>query len=107
MGLVWCGLLLALATSAGATEVWKSVEDVGEVTIRIHWVSIADLRAAARRVGKRTDKRPMGFSVLRRNVDAGSFTCDVYLVDRPIRLRDRATASLGHEVAHCLGFSHE
>ncbi|HEX6998074.1 MAG TPA: hypothetical protein VF322_08005 [Gammaproteobacteria bacterium] len=55
----------------------------------------------------RTDGKPMGFSVLRKDVSSGSFTCDVYLVDRPTRVEDKAAASLGHEVAHCLGFSHE
>jgi len=105
---IWWPLLIAsLPFGAGAADIWKPVADVREVTVRVHWVSVGELRAAARRIGKRTDAKPLGFSVLRRNTSTGRFECDVYLVDRPTRLRDSATASLGHEVAHCLGFSHE
>jgi len=107
IALTSCGLLLALPLSAGATDAWKSVADVGEVTVRIHWVSSGELQAAARTMGKRADNTPFGFSVLRKHVDSGSFTCDVYVLHRPARIQDRATASLGHEIAHCLGFSHE
>jgi len=103
----WSLLLASLPVGAGATETWRPIADVVEVTVRVHWVSVGELKAAARALGKRADSRPMGFSVLRRNASTGRFECDVYLVDRPARLQDRATASLGHGIAHCLGFSHE
>lgn len=96
-----------LASGASASEDWKSVAEVTEVTVRVHWVSEAELRKAAREVGRRAQASPFGFSVLRQNPRTGTFSCDVYLVQRPTRLEDRATATLGHELAHCLGFSHE
>lgn len=86
---------------------WKTVADVAEVTLRIHWVTPGELRAAARSVGKRSDTTPFAFSILRQDPRSGAFTCDVYLLDRPARVQDKATATLGHEIAHCLGFSHE
>jgi hypothetical protein len=92
---------------ASADEVWESVAAVAEVTVRVHWVSTAELTAAARRLGKRPDGKAMAFSVLRKDTKTGIFVCDIYSPYRPARLQDRATASLGHEAAHCLGFSHE
>jgi hypothetical protein len=101
-----CGLLLALTASAGGLDVWQSVAQPSEVTVRIHWVSSAELKAAARSMGKRSETRALGFSVLRRVTATGSYVCDMYLLQRPARVQDRATASLGHEMAHCLGFAH-
>jgi hypothetical protein len=102
-----CSLLFALAHSAEAGDVWSSIAPVDIVTVRIHWVSITELEAAARDVGKRSADRPLGFSVLRKNVATDGYTCDIYLPQRPERVDDRPTVSLGHEMAHCLGFSHE
>jgi hypothetical protein len=102
-----CSLLLALARSADAGDVWSSIAPVDTVTVRIHWVSISELEAAAREVGKRSADRPLGFSVLRKNVATDGYVCDIYLPQRPERVDDRPTVSLGHEMAHCLGFSHE
>jgi hypothetical protein len=98
---------LALSHSADAGDVWKSIAQVDTVTVRIHWVSTAELEAAARDVGKSSAVRPLGFSVLRRNVATDGYVCDIYLPQRPERVDDRGTVSLGHEMAHCLGFSHE
>lgn len=105
--LIACGLWLALSLSARAAEEWTTVAAVGEVTVRIHWVTLPELLATARRLGKRSDAKPSGFSVLRKNVETGSFSCDVYVPARPSRVVDKATGSLGHELVHCLGFSHE
>jgi hypothetical protein len=102
-----CGLLLALPASAGSLDVWQSVADPSEVTVRIHWASSAEIKAAARKVGKRSETKALGFSVLRLVTATGSYVCDIYLLHRPERVLDRATATLGHEMAHCLGFSHE
>ncbi len=105
--LIACGLWLSLSLSARAGDEWTTVAAVGEVTVRIHWVTLPELLAAARRVGKRPDAKPSGFSVLRKNVETGSYSCDVYVPARPSRVVDKATASLGHELVHCFGFSHE
>jgi len=105
--LVWCAVLLALFRSAHAGDVWKSIEPVETVTVRMHWVSVIELEAAARGVGQRSPDRPLGFSVLRQNVTTGGYVCDIYLPKRPTRVDDQGTGSLGHEMAHCLGFSHK
>jgi hypothetical protein len=107
LGVVCCAVSLALCRRADAGDVWKSIEPVEAVTVRIHWVSVAELETAARAVGKRSADRPLGFSVLRKNVATDGYVCDIYLPQRPERVDDRSTVSLGHEMAHCLGFSHE
>jgi hypothetical protein len=99
--------LLALSASVNAADEWESVAAVGEVTVRIHWVSPRELIAAASKVGQRPDGRPQAFSVLRKHTATGAFSCDIYLPRRPTRLNDEATASLGHEMAHCVGFAHD
>jgi hypothetical protein len=101
-----CSLLLAFSRS-DAGDVWSSVAPVETVTVRIHWVSVAELEEAAGNVGKHNAERPLGFSVLRKNVATDAYVCDIYLPQRPEHVDDRGTVSLGHEMAHCLGFSHE
>jgi hypothetical protein len=98
---------LALARSADAGDAWKSIAPVEAVTVRIHWVSVAEIEAAAREIGKRSVYRPLGFSVLRKNLATDGYVCDIYLPQRPEHVDDRPTVSLGHEMAHCLGFSHQ
>jgi hypothetical protein len=66
-----------------------------------------ELVAAARQVGKKPQTSALGFSVLRKNVETGAYSCDVYMPNRPVRVWDKPTTSLGHELAHCLGFVHE
>lgn len=104
----WLALWLALANPAAhAADVWSPVAAVGTVTVCVHWVSEEELRAAARSVGKRPQSEPFGFSVLRKNRGTGAYTCDIYMSRSPTRVDDRVTNHLGHELAHCLGFSHE
>src|SRR5262245_14933302 len=104
---VCCAVLLALCRCADAGDLWKSIASVDAVTVRIHWVSMIELEAAARAVGRPRSDRPLAFSVLRKNVATDSYVCDIYLPQRPAKVDDRGTVSLGHEMAHCLGFSHE
>jgi hypothetical protein len=101
------GLWLALSVAANAGDVWTTVADVESVTVRIHWVTVAELRAAAAKVGKRPPSEPLGFSVLRKEIHTGAYACDIYMLHRPQRVDDHATVSLGHEISHCLGLSHE
>ena len=107
IALGWLGLLSALSGNAFGADVWKPVAAVTDVAVRLHWVTEAELRAAARSLGKWVTGEALAFSVLRLNPATGAYTCDIYMPNRPSRVQDRATASLGHEMAHCLGFSHE
>jgi hypothetical protein len=102
-------LALCGAANAGGIDpvMWKSVAAVETVTVRIHWVSTGELRAAAREVGQRPQTAPKAFSILRMSPETGAYSCDIYMPKRPERLKDEATASLGHEISHCLGFAHE
>jgi hypothetical protein len=103
---VRCGLWLALSASAYAGEFWTQVAEVENVALRVHWGSVADLNAAARELGKTSSTEPMAFAVLRKDVATGKFTCDIYIAQSPDRI-DRITTLLGHELSHCLGFSHD
>jgi hypothetical protein len=45
---------------------------------------------------------------LRRNKETGEWVCDVFVVRMRGALVDNArTVTLGHEVLHCVGFSHD
>ena len=99
-------LLLAPAAAVAERPAWDLVAAVDAVEIRIHWVSEPELRAAARRFGKRPSTEALGFSVLQREGEAGRYVCDLYLIEKPKRVDDGATLSLGHEASHCFGFSH-
>jgi len=104
------GLLLGWGISspvAASSEAWEAAVVVPEVRIAIHWVSHSELSKVAFEVGKRARTRPHGFSVLRHNPGTREYRCDIYLLKRPARVDDQATVTLGHELAHCLGFSHD
>ena len=108
LGIAWLLSWSAVAVpAANAEDVWTRAAEVGTVTVHVHWVSVDELRVAARSVGKRPQAEPFGFSVLRKNLETGAYTCDIYMPRQPTRVDDRVTNYLGHELAHCLGFSHE
>jgi len=100
---------LAFLAPASASELWSVAAEVQTVTVRIHWVSAVELLDAARGVGRKPQDQnaALAFSVLRKNAETGAYTCDVYMPKRPARVWDKPTASLGHELAHCLGFTHD
>lgn len=98
---------MAVFAGANASERWTVTAEVETVTVRIHWVSPVELLAAARDLGQKPQAAALAFSVLRKNVETGGYTCDVYMPSRPIRTWDKPTTSLGHELAHCLGFVHQ
>ena len=102
-----CALWLALCAAGDFGNLWTPLTPVETVNVRIHWVSIAELRTAARNAGETPRTKPLGFSVLRKHPETGAYSCDIYMPKRPARLKDTATGSLGHELAHCLGFVHE
>ena len=73
----------------------------------LYRAAMSGLLDAAREVGQKPQTTALAFSVLRKNVETGAYTCDVYLTKRPARVWDKPTTSLGHELAHCLGLVHE
>ena len=102
------GWSFALFAPANASEQWTLGEEVQAVTVRIHWVSTAELLAVARSIGRRRPHTTaLAFSVLRKSTETGAYTCDIYMQERPVRTWDQRTLSLGHEFAHCVGFVHE
>jgi hypothetical protein len=90
---------------------WRPHEKVGvldNVTLRMHWHdNLEALRAAA--IGHNLNVVDLhGFSTLRRNKETGEWVCDVFVVRMRGALVDNArTVTLGHEILHCVGFSHE
>jgi hypothetical protein len=94
-----------------APDQWVPHSAVGvldRVTLRMHWYgSLATLREAL----SEHDLKPRnlhGFSILRRNTATGEYVCDVYVVRMGGALVDGArTVTLGHEVLHCFGMSHD
>jgi hypothetical protein len=107
VALLCYGWTLAVCPAAHSTELWTVIEDVQAVAVRIHWVSRVELLAVARKAGQKPQKEALAYSELRKNKETGAYTCDIYMPSRPIRTWDKPTISLGHELAHCLGFVHE
>ena len=107
VALLCYGWFLALCAPATASELWTVIEEVQTVSVRVHWVSRVELLAIARDLGQKPQAEALAFSVLRKNVETGAYTCDLYMPSRPSRTWDKPTLSLGHELAHCLGFVHQ
>jgi hypothetical protein len=90
---------------------WQPHAKVGvldNVTLRMHWHDDLDaLRAAA--TGHNFNGVDLhGFSILRRNKETGEWVCDVFVVKMRGALVDNdRTVTLGHEILHCVGFSHD
>jgi hypothetical protein len=100
--------LALIVASRGVAETvrWRQAAAVNEVLVVIHEVSVDALRAvsaeyeppSARAVANRK-----GFSVLRTFAD-GTRRCDIWLLEGMVTKVKLAT--LGHEAAHCAGYSH-
>jgi hypothetical protein len=109
--------ILAAAPSVAGSQTmahpdrWQAHARVGvldNVTLRVHWHdSLEALRVTARdRNVQSFDAR--GFSILRRDTMSGAWVCDVFVIRLGGTLVDREkTTTFGHEVLHCVGFSHD
>jgi len=108
--------LLCLTTAAAAQRLSPTI-DITTIRLEIIWVENATELARVRsryerpvasvREGALPDarRRVHGFSILRKRADG--YTCELYAV-KPETVNDSATATLGHELLHCLlGAYHE
>ena len=106
--IVTVAVLAVLSASRGVAEVvrWRQAAAVKEVLLVLHEVTDDALRAAAAEhepPKARAIANRKGFSVLRTSAD-GSRRCDVWLLEDMVTTVKLTT--LGHEVAHCAGYTH-
>jgi hypothetical protein len=96
------------AGSAVAGDLVKPTIDVSDLRVVVRRLSAVELASLQRQHGLRIDRRDIrqgrGFSILKRNIESGAFTCEIYLPadQRPRIVDDEATLTIGHELLHCL-----
>ena len=105
--------MLACALQAGpllGEELIKPTLDVkghaGRGQLRID----GRARELQAKYGAHIDRRELrqdhrhGFSILKTNRETGARTCEIYLpnANRPAKVDDEATLTLGHELLHCM-----
>ena len=90
-------------------EVIQPTIDLREVRVVVTHVSTNELVNLQRRHGVHVDLRGgrghrHGFTIVKRNLKTGVFTCEIYLPNdkRPRNVDDEATLVIGHEFLHCL-----
>jgi hypothetical protein len=102
---------LVCALSAGSAiggELIKPTIDVSDLRVVVRRLTPVELANLQRQHGLHIDRRNIrqgrGFSILKRNVETGAFTCEIYLPadERPRLVDDKATLTIGHELLHCL-----
>ena len=106
----WIATCLICLPQATLAQRIAATIDITSVRLQVMWVDHAELvrirnryerSATSVREGALGESRNRvhGFSILRRRDDG--YTCELYVV-RPERVNDPATATLGHELLHCL-----
>jgi len=94
-------------TALGAEPI-KPTIDVRDLHVVVTHLSTVELANLQRRHGVRVDLRGArqshGFTIVKRNLKTGAFSCEIYLPNdiRPRMVDDDATLTLGHEFLHCL-----
>ena len=109
MGLA-CVAGTLLAQPLWADEVIKPMLDVEDLRLVVSYVSTGELVKLQRKYGANVDLRDVrqdhrhGFSILKTNRETGARTCEVYLPNeqRPDKVDDVGTLTLGHELLHCM-----
>lgn len=99
-----------LAPSAPATETIKPTLDVQDLRVVVSYISTGELAQLQGKHGARIDLRDLrqnhrhGFSILKTNRETGARTCEIYLPNdqRPGKVDDDGTLTLGHELLHCM-----
>src|SRR5262245_13973719 len=101
--------LVCTAALAGEEPITPT-RDLSDVRVVVTHVSTSELVNVQRRYGLRVDLRGIpqnnrhGFTIVKRNLKTGAFTCEIYLPNdrRPRTVDDEATLIIGHEFLHCL-----
>ena len=99
-----------LADPLFATELIRPTLDVKEMRVLVSYVSTGELVKLQAQFGARIDVRDVrqghrhGFSILKTNRETGARTCEIYLPSeqRPDKVDDGGTLTLGHELLHCM-----
>ena len=101
-----CTLCARVALGGEPIKPTTELNDLRVVVTRLSTVELINLQ---RRNGVRVDLRGArqshhGFTIVKRNLKTGAFTCEIYLPSdqRPRTVDDEATLTLGHEFLHCL-----
>jgi hypothetical protein len=99
-----------LAQPLCASEVIKPTLDVQDLRVMVSYVSTGELVKLQGKYGANIDRREIrqdyrhGFSILKTNRETGARTCEIYLPNeqRPDKVDDDGTLTLGHELLHCM-----
>jgi hypothetical protein len=99
-----------LAAPARANEVIKPTLEVRDMRVMVSYVSTGELVQLQRKYGAHIDLRDIrqdhrhGVSILKTNLETGARTCQIYLPNeqRPAKVDDDGTLTLGHELLHCM-----
>ena len=99
-----------LAHPLCANEVIKPSLDIQDMRLVVKYVSTGELLHLHRKFGRNVDLHYLrqdhrrGFSILKTNRETGARTCEVYLPNeqRPAKVDDDGTLTLGHELLHCM-----
>jgi len=108
-----CIVLIAqslIGQPVAAADVIKPTLDVQDMRVVIRYVSTGDLVQLQSEFGAHIDRRELrqdyrhGFSILKTNRETGARTCEIYLPNeqRPAKVDDDGTLTLGHELLHCM-----
>ena len=100
----------ALPVRVFAGETIRATLDASDMRIVVSYVSTGQLVNLQSQFGAHIDRREIrqdyrhGFSILKTNRDTGARTCEIYLPNdqRPLRVDDLGTMTLGHELLHCM-----
>ena len=102
---------LLLPTLCGAQEPLREILHVESVRVEVTWIETRAAMDAKRReygraaVGDHVIRTSLeGFSVLGKR--DGEFVCLIF-APKPARFDDNINTTLGHELLHCFGFSHD
>jgi len=91
-------------------ETIRATLDASDMRIVVSYVSTGQLVNLRSQFGSHIDRREIrqdyrhGFSILKTNRETGARTCEIYLPNdqRPLKVDDVGTMTLGHELLHCM-----
>ncbi len=100
----------AVPALALASETIRATLDARDMRIVVSYVSTGELVNLQAEFGAHIDRREIrqdyrhGFSMLKTHRETGARTCEIYLPNdqRPLKVDDVGTMTLGHELLHCM-----